>query len=42
MIREVDYTTFTHADWTAQLEAYRRMPILLSKLDSALSHIVIH
>jgi hypothetical protein len=24
------------------LEAYRRMPILLSRLDSALSNIVIH
>lgn len=42
MIRDADCTTDSHADWTRQLEAYRRMPILLSRLDSALSNIVIH
>jgi hypothetical protein len=42
IIRDADFTTYAHADWTTQLEAYRRMPILLSRLDSALSNIVIH
>jgi uncharacterized membrane protein YccC len=42
MIRDANCTTYAHADWTTQLEAYRRMPILLSRLDSALSKIVIH
>jgi len=42
IIRDADRTTYTHADWTTQLEAYRRMPILLSRLDAALSNIVIH
>ncbi len=39
IIREADRTTYPDADWTMQLEAYRRMPILLSRLDSALSNI---
>jgi hypothetical protein len=42
MIQDADCTTCAHADWTTQLEAYRRMPVLLSRLDSALSNIVIH
>jgi uncharacterized membrane protein YccC len=42
MIRDADSTTYADADWTTQLEAYRRMPILLSRLDSALSNIAIH
>ena len=35
-IAVADCTTHAHADRTTQLEAYRRMPILLSCLDSAL------
>lgn len=42
MIRDADCATYAHADWATQLEAYRRMPILLSRLDSALSNIAIH
>jgi len=42
MIRDADCATYAHADWIAQLEAYRRMPILLSRLDAVLSNIVIH
>jgi hypothetical protein len=42
MIRDADYTTYAHAEWTTQLEAYRRMPILLSRLDSTLSNIAVH
>jgi hypothetical protein len=42
MIRYADCITYAHADWTTQLEAYRRMPVLLSRLDLALSNIVIH
>ena len=41
IIRDAGGATYAHADWTSQLEAYRRMPILLSRLDSALSKIVI-
>ena len=42
VIRDADCTTYADADWTTQLEAYRRMPILLLRLDSALSNIAIH
>jgi uncharacterized membrane protein YccC len=42
MILDADRTTYAHPDWTTQLEAYRRMPLLLSRLDAALSSIVIH
>jgi uncharacterized membrane protein YccC len=42
MTRDADGTTYAHADWTTQLEAYRRMPILLSLLDSVFSNIAIH
>jgi hypothetical protein len=42
IVRDADSTTYADADWTTQLEAYRRMPILLSRLDSALSNIAIH
>ena len=41
IIRDAGGATYAHADWTSQLEAYRRMPILLSRLDSALSKILI-
>jgi len=40
-IRDADCTTYAHADWATQLEAYRRMTILLSRLHSALSNIAI-
>ena len=42
IIRDAESTTYAHSEWITQLEAYRRMPILLSRLDSALSSIVIH
>jgi uncharacterized membrane protein YccC len=42
IILDADCTAYADADWTTQLEAYRRVPILLSRLDAAISNIVIH
>jgi hypothetical protein len=37
VFQEANLATYAHAELTTQLEAYRRIPILLSRLDSALS-----
>jgi len=38
-IQEADWSAYAHGSLAAQLEAYRRLPTLLSRLDSALSKI---